>query len=274
MVTRQMNVLVTGATSGIGRICARELHKEGHRVFAGHRGDPVQEGHVGLRLDITDPDEIAAAVTSVEEALEGEPLHGLVNCAGVGGGGPVEYTPMADFRAVMEVNFFAQIAMTQAFLPLIRRGPGRIVNVSSAGGRFAGPFMAPYHASKWALEAASDSLREEVRPWGIHVALVEPGAVKTPIWTKGEQHVVALKSTMPAQAWHRYGERIEAFALTFGENRTKGIEAEVVAKAVRHALTAGRPRTRYLVGNDARAVSLAKWILPDRWFDWLLRNVR
>jgi len=269
-----VNVLITGASSGIGRACAAHLQGLGHRVFAGIRRGEVPAGQIPVVLDVTDPGQVSGAAEQIANILGDESLDGLVNNAGIGGGGPVEFTPVDDFRKVMEVNFFGQIAVTQAVLPLIRKGPGRIANVASVGGRFAGPLMATYHASKWALEAASDCLREELQPDGIHVSVIEPGTVKTGIWTKAEDQAAELKGRLPPEAWKRYGERIEAFTKTFAQNAQNGVEPSAVAKAVEHALTASRPRTRYIVGSDARAVLLAKWMLPDRTFDWLLRSAR
>jgi NAD(P)-dependent dehydrogenase (short-subunit alcohol dehydrogenase family) len=178
-------VLVTGASSGIGEATASHLASLGFRVFAGVRKDEdaerLRERVTPVKLDVVDEESIATARREVEEAAP-DGLAGLVNNAGVSVSGPVEFIPLEELRRQLEVNVIGQVAVTQAFLPAIRRARGRIVNVSSVGGRVALPLMSPYNASKFALEAVSDSLRREVRQFGVHVAVVEPGAIRTRIW--------------------------------------------------------------------------------------------
>ncbi|HEY7923524.1 MAG TPA: SDR family oxidoreductase, partial [Vicinamibacteria bacterium] len=172
--------LVTGASSGIGAACAARLVRSGWRVLAGVRrkGD-APEGTEEVQLDVTDAAQIKAAADGVEE------LHALVNNAGIAIAMPLEFVPLDELRHQLEVNVVGQVAVTQAFLPVLRRARGRIVFVGSIAGRSALPFLGPYAASKHALEAIADSLRVELRPWGIHVAIVEPGSIRTPIWTRG-----------------------------------------------------------------------------------------
>src|SRR5919112_1052610 len=181
------NVLITGASTGIGHATAKRMLAYGWEVFAAARKDEDLErlrgeGFTPIKLDVTDPETIAAA----REELDERGLRGLVNNAGVAVSGPIEFIPLDELRRQLEVNLVGQVAVIQAFLPNIREATGRIVNISSIGGRIALPMVGPYAASKHALEAVSDSLRRELRPWGIHVSLIEPGGVTTPIWEKGK----------------------------------------------------------------------------------------
>ena len=190
-------VLVTGASTGIGEATALRLKGAGWDVLAGARKDADLErlraaGVTPVRLDVTDPQTIAAARAELGDRA----LGGLVNNAGVAVSAPIEFVPLDDLRHQLEVNLIGQVAVVQAFLPALREGRGRVVNVSSIGGRIALPMVGPYAASKFGLEAVSDSLRREVRPWGIHVALIEPGAVTTPIWDKGRETADRLEAEM------------------------------------------------------------------------------
>ena len=162
------------------------------------------------------------------------------------------------------------VATVQAFAPLIRAARGRIVLTGSVGGRFTAPMLGPYSASKHALVAVAAALRTELRPWGIEVALLEPGAVATPIWEKGEQAARALTSALPEPARRLYSTAIERMTPVLEQQARSGIPPRRVADAVTHALTAARPRTRYLVGRDARITATMRGLLPDRLFDSLL----
>ncbi len=268
-------VVITGASTGIGRACALELAGRGHRVFAGVRrredGDALRaaggESVTPLSLEVTSSESIQAAVKSVEAELGDQGLLGLVNNAGISGGGPIEYLDLDDLRALFEVNFFGAVAVTRAFLPLIRRGRGRVVNMSSIGGRVASPMTGPYNASKFALEGLSDSLRVELSPWNIPVSLVEPGAIATPIWDKAGALTDQLVEALPAEGKARYEPFIGGVRWFIERGERTAIPPERVAKAVTHALTSRRPRTRYLVGTDAHVQALLGWLLPDRWLD-------
>jgi NAD(P)-dependent dehydrogenase (short-subunit alcohol dehydrogenase family) len=236
--------LVTGASSGIGEATALRLARRGWDVVAGVRREEDAERlrRQGLRsvlLDVTDPDAIAA--------LDLSRLDGLVNNAGVALALPLELLPLDELRRLLEVNLVGQLAVTQRLLPALRAARGRIVNVGSIAGRSALPFLGAYAASKFALEAASDALRVELRPWGIRVAIVEPGSIATPIWTKGAQRFEQLAPDLGP-----YRERLEAFRSVVVTRTEKRAPADEVARAVEHALTASRPRARYLVGRDAR----------------------
>jgi NAD(P)-dependent dehydrogenase (short-subunit alcohol dehydrogenase family) len=267
-------VLITGASTGIGRACAEHLDSLGFTVFAGVRkqsdADLLGESGSGrtqaLMLDVTDSQSIAAAMGSVEQAAPAG-LAGLVNNAGIAVAGPLEFVTLDDWRRQLEVNFIGQVAVTQAALPALRRARGRIVNMTSIGGRLASPFLGPYSASKYALEAITDSLRLELRPFGIEVAAVEPGAVATPIWGKGRAEAEQATANMPAQATQLYRGGIEALPKLIAQAERSGVEPLVVARAVGHALTASRPRTRYVVGRDAKVRLLLTRLLPTRVMD-------
>jgi NAD(P)-dependent dehydrogenase (short-subunit alcohol dehydrogenase family) len=201
------------------------------------------------RIDVTDADQIAAA----RDELGDEPLAGLVNNAGIAVAAPLEFLPIDRLRQQLEINLIGQAAVTQAFLPALRRGRGRIVNVSSIGGRVGLPLVGAYNASKFGLEGLSDSLRRELRPHGVDVILIEPGGVKTPIWTKGEELADDMLEDVPPEAERLYGRLIAAVRTgTQRIARETGIEPSEVADVIGKALTSSRPRARYLVGSDAK----------------------
>ncbi len=271
------SVLITGASTGIGAACALALDKRGYRVFAGVRraadGEALRQQatpqFTPLLLDVTDAASIAEATRRLRDQPGGGALAGLVNNAGIAVAGPLEFVSPERLRQQFEVNVVGVLAITQALLPLLRRGPGRIVNISSVSGRLASPFVGPYCASKFALEALSDSLRVELSPWRIPVSVVEPGVINTPIWQKSLAANASVLDEMPAESRALYGREVAAmqqFART-----AKGLAPEAVARVVVRALTAARPKTRYVVGLDARVgVLLSR--LPDRLRDWLLLN--
>ncbi|WP_456426505.1 SDR family oxidoreductase, partial [Rhodocaloribacter sp.] len=194
------NVVITGASTGIGKACALDLDARGFAVFATvRRAEDAKaleaEASPRLRtlfLDVTDAASIAAAAETVAGSVGEAGLHGLVNNAGIAMAGPLEGMPLDAFRRQFEVNVTGQVAVTQAFLPLLRKARGRIVNMGSIGGISVLPFVGAYCASKFAFEALTDSLRMELAPWGIEVVIVEPGSVATPIWGKGEAHAEAI----------------------------------------------------------------------------------
>lgn len=273
------SVVITGASSGIGRACALALAKRQFRVFAGVRkprdaealraegGDAV----VPVEIDVTDDASIAAAATAVRAALDGAGLDGLVNNAGIGATGPIEYLPAAVLRRQFEVNVFGQIAVTQAFLPLIRQARGRIVNMGSVGGHITIPFGGALCASKSAFGSLNDALRLELRPFGIHVCLVEPGSIHTPAIDKtlGDAEIEAVVRALPPEGVARYAARLREFTRRARARELHGSPPEVVAAAVCHALTARRPRVRYPVGNDARTLVTLPRLLPDGVLDRL-----
>lgn len=265
MAPRQLKtVLVTGASSGIGEACAQRLRGAGWRVLAGvRRAGDAPDGTEELLLDVTDHEQVRAAARRVEE------LDGLVNNAGVAVSGPLELLPLHELRRQLEVNVVGQVAVTQALLPALRRTRGRVVFVGSIGGRSALPFLGPYAASKFALEAVADSLRLELRPFGIHVSIVEPGTIATPIWRKGAATADEIAQAWPAEARELYARPVAVFRQAAAAAGRRGEPPDEVAKAVEHALTAPRPRTRYLVGRDAKRRAIVER-LPDRLRDRVL----
>lgn len=273
----QRAVVLTGASTGIGAACTHRLAQAGFHVFAGVRqaadGVALQQRCAGqvtpVLLDVTNAAQIAAAQEQVTDLVGAQGLVGLVNNAGIAVGGPLEFLPLAELQRQMAVNVYGALAVTQAFLPLLRRATGRIVNMSSISGVAASPFLGPYAASKYALEALSDALRLELRPWGMAVVLVEPGNIATPIWQKGLAFADDLMAGLPPQAHDYYGPIFPFLRAML--NRSRGTPPDVVAKVVEQALTVPHPRARYVVGNDAR---LRMWIerLPTRWRDGLIAS--
>ena len=274
----ERTVVVTGASTGIGEACALRLDAQGWRVFAGVRreqdGQALQrkasERMAPILLDVGDAASIAAAAENVAAAVRAAGLTGLVNNAGIAVAAPLEFLPIPELRRQLEVNVIGQVAVTQAFLPLIRQGRGRIVNIGSISGRIAAPFVGAYSASKFAMEALTDTLRVELRPWGLHVALVEPGGIATPIW---ERSIAAADETLkllPPQAMEYYGAAIPAVRAAAARTAKTGTPPVEVAKAVEHALSAARPKTRYLVGRGVRFRAAVIARLPDRLRDALI----
>jgi NAD(P)-dependent dehydrogenase (short-subunit alcohol dehydrogenase family) len=267
------SVLVTGASTGIGRATALRLDADGWRVFAATR-DPVDgeslrqaasDRLLPVTLDVTDPEQIAAAAELVEREAEGG-LDGLVNNAGIAVPGPLETVPLEDFRRQIEVNLTAYVAVAQAMLPSIRKTEGRLVFLSSIGGRVAFPFGGPYHASKFATEAIGDVFRQELRPWGIKVALIEPGSIDTPIWGRGQRKAEEIEAKAPRTNL-LYGAAIEKFRKVIEDTAERGIPPEKVADAIAHALESNRPKSRYLVGLDAKVQARLKPLIPTAVFD-------
>jgi NAD(P)-dependent dehydrogenase (short-subunit alcohol dehydrogenase family) len=265
-------VLVTGCSSGIGEATALHLNELGFDAVAAVRKDEDAErlaarGVRTVKLDVTDCDSIAAARAEFGDGA----LAGLVNNAGIAVAAPLEFLPLDQLRHQLEVNLIGQLAVIQRFLPALRSGRGRIVNISSIGGRVALPLLGAYHASKFALEAISDTLRRELLAQGVDVIVIEPGTVKTPIWRKGEELAVELTSDMPPEAERLYGAQIAAVRKQTAKIATEtGIDPRVVAEAIGHALTAKRPRARYLVGRDAKMRVPVAALLPDRTLDRLV----
>jgi NAD(P)-dependent dehydrogenase (short-subunit alcohol dehydrogenase family) len=268
------SVLVTGASTGIGRATALRLAGFGWRVFAGVRKEADAEslrqeaslGLVPVILDVTDPEQIAAAAVQIERESDSGGLDGLVNNAGVAVPGPLETIPLEDLRHQLEVNLIAYVAVTQAMLPLVRRAEGRIVFLASIGGRIAFPFGGPYHASKFATEAIGDVFRQELRPWGIEVAIIEPGSIDTPIWGRGQDKAEEIEAKSP-QTNLLYGAALDKFRKVIEDTAERGIPPEKVAKAISHALESSRPKTRYLVGLDAQLQARIQLFIPTRLFD-------
>jgi NAD(P)-dependent dehydrogenase (short-subunit alcohol dehydrogenase family) len=273
--TLDQAVVITGASSGIGRACALLLAREGFQVFAGVRrpedGDKLaaEAGHrlIPLIIDVTDIASITAAVKDVTVRLQGRGLGGLVNIAGIGVSGPLEYVTTAEVLRIFQVNVFGQLAVTQAFMPLIRKARGRIVNMSSVGAHLALPFGGVLTASKGAMGLMSDALRMELRPFGIRVCVVEPGAIRTPAVEKTLGDVEGVIRLLPTEGARWYGDMLRAFTKRAYDTELNGSPPEVVARAVHHALTAARPRIRYTVGKGAKLLTIMPRLLPDRLLD-------
>ncbi len=258
---------MTGASSGIGASIARELAGRGFRVFGTVRRESdgaalAQAGMTPLIMDVTDQPGIARARAEVERALAGAPLAGLVNNAGIPAVGPLELLPLDELRRVLEVNVVGVVAVTQAFLPLLKASRGRVVNISSVAGRSALPFMGPYAASKFALEGISDSLRRELLPFAVRVIVIEPGSFQTKIWSKVEAMDLSRYQASP------YGEVFARFGRAALRGAERAPPPDKVARAVWRALTARRPPLRIVV--------MSRWLgriilwLPDRVLDWLI----
>jgi NAD(P)-dependent dehydrogenase (short-subunit alcohol dehydrogenase family) len=267
------NIVITGTSTGIGEACALRLDALGYRVFAGVRkladGEALKkkcsERLSPLILDVTDEESIGAALRTVGDI----PLTGLVNNAGIVIAGPVELVPIAMWRKQFEVNVIGQVAVTQAFLPMLRAGKGRIVNMGSVAGRSAVPFSGPYCASKFALVGLTNSLRMELKQFGISVSIVEPGAVKTPIWEKTSASVNDYLNAAPPRLLDLYRSALGKLKVVAEYAGKHGIASEEVAKAVAHALTSAKPKTRYVVGRDAK-IRMRLIQLPDRFVDSLI----
>lgn len=272
--TRPQTVVITGTSSGIGRASALRMARAGFRVFAGVRAErdarslrAEHDGIVPIEIDVSDAPSIAAAARRLEAETAG--LDGLVNNAGIGLSAPMEYVALDVVRRQFEVNVFGQLAVTQALLPLIRRARGRIVNMGSVGGHIAIPFGGVLCGCKSALRAMNDALRLELRPFGIRVCLIEPGAIATPAVDKTLGDVERTLEELPPEGRARYAVMLREFTRRAYEREQHGSPPEVVAEAVHHALTAARPDSHYLVGKDARLLATLPRLLPDRWLDQL-----
>lgn len=279
-------VLITGASTGIGAACAIRLAAAGMHVYAGVREDAAGAALraqnaaliTPLHIDVTDAGSIAAAVATLDAQLGDAGLNGLINNAGIAIGGPLEVLPMNEIRRQFDVNVFGALAVTQAFLPQLRRARGRIVNMGSIAGRIALPFLGPYCMSKSALRAMTHALRLEVDAWGIDVALVEPGAIATPIWKKSNAAADVMQATLQNDTLAHYSRHLEGIRRVIAKAEEQAISADAVARAVEHALTAAHPKTEYLVGNDARMRAAINAVLPqflqDRLHRWFLKFPR
>jgi NAD(P)-dependent dehydrogenase (short-subunit alcohol dehydrogenase family) len=268
-------VLVTGASTGIGRATAERLAGRGIPVLAGvRRGEDgaalaATPGIEPLILDVTRADHVAA----LRARLAGGVLRGLVNNAGVAVPGPLEELPLDELRRQYEVNLFGALAVTQAALPALRPARGRIVNVGSIGGRVGQAFVGAYCGSKAALRMTSAVLRRELSPWGIWVACVEPGAIATEIWSKGDAASADLVSGLSDEGRALYGRRMERMRSLAGRQASHAITTDKVAERIDHALSARRPRAYYLVGPDAHVADTLQRVLPVRAMDGVMSRM-
>jgi NAD(P)-dependent dehydrogenase (short-subunit alcohol dehydrogenase family) len=268
------SILVTGASTGIGEACALAFDRLGWEVFAGVRrpedGKELEAKATGrlrpLLLDVTDLPSVEAAADQIAGVVGDAGLTAVVNNAGIAVGGPVEYITVEQWRRQFEVNVIGQMAVTRAVLPVIRRSgrPGRIVFMGSIGGRVASPFIAPYSASKHAIEAIAESMRHELADTDIATVVIEPGAVRTPIWDKAESDADDIEAALPAEGRARYGPAIAGLRKAMAFQARTGVDPAVVAGVVIRAVTSERPAARYLVGRDAKVMAVAARLLPDR----------
>jgi NAD(P)-dependent dehydrogenase (short-subunit alcohol dehydrogenase family) len=268
------SVLVTGAARGIGRATTLRLAKAGWDVTAGVRrpedGEELArnapERITPLELDITSDDHIAALDGALPAALDA-----VVNNAGVAVGGPIEALSIAELRQQLEVNIVGQAAVTQAVLPRLRASHGRIVFVSSVSGRVATPLFGAYNASKFGLEGMADALRMELAPWGIRVVLVEPAQTDTDMWRQADDDFDQAVATLSPQHRELYAKHLDGFRKAIPRSQKMASPVEGVAATIERALTARRPRARYVVGRSAQIQALMAQLTPTSVLDAVLR---
>ncbi|MCH9686514.1 MAG: SDR family oxidoreductase [Deltaproteobacteria bacterium] len=275
------SVVITGAGSGIGRACAVWMAQQRWRVFAGVRDadagaalrDAAPEHIVPLVLDVTQSDQLKAAADTVRDAVGSAGLDGLVNNAAVGWSTPIELVPIEDLRAHFEVNVFGVVATTQAFAPALRDAAGRIINVSSMAGTITGPLWGAYTASKFALEAVTDSLRHELQPWGVQTCAVVPGVVRTPLWDKAERASLRAMERWSARGKALYGpaqhRRLALDRELAAHDPTDPVQ---VAQVVHRVLVCERLAARYRVGWATKAAAFARWLLPTSVLHGMMRR--
>jgi NAD(P)-dependent dehydrogenase (short-subunit alcohol dehydrogenase family) len=276
------SVVVTGVSTGIGWGITKVLIQHGFRIFGSVRktqdaerlSEEFGDRFVPLFFDVTDETAVQAAAQQVREQLNGETLFGLVNNAGIAVPGPLMHLPADDFRHQLEVNLVSVLIVTKAFIPLLgsdrslRGEPGRIINISSVGGKAGGPFLGAYSASKHGLEGFSESLRRELMLYGIDVIIVGPGSVATPIWDKAEQEDM---SNYANTDYIEAAQRVQKYMIEGGR---KGYPPEKVGEVVLHALTTPRPRVRYAVIPGSSLGRIVQMLLPKRMVDKIIaRNL-
>jgi NAD(P)-dependent dehydrogenase (short-subunit alcohol dehydrogenase family) len=274
--TQSRNALITGASGGIGSATVRRLDELGWRVFAGVRspqaGEKLARGAgsvTPIELDLTDDASIARAEHQVSEQLAGEGLHGLVNNAGVIVQGPLELVPREALRRQFEVNVIGQVAVTQAFLPMLRSAGGRLVNIGAASGRVTVPMLGPISASKTALESLTDALRMELKHQGVRVSIIEPGALETEIFDKAAEAGRRDGYAGTGAAQRLYDKAIEAMKEVLAQQKTSPVDG--VVKTIVRALTERNPASRYVVGRDASQLLMLRK-LPEGLRDRLLMS--
>ena len=272
------NLLITGASTGIGAACALYMAEQGWTVFAGVRreedGEALMEQAkdtehlIPVMLDVTESNQIQETLASITESLGERGLQGLFNNAGICVAGPLEELPMDRFEAQMNINVNGQLAVTQAAMPLLRQGQGRIIFTSSTSGFLSTPLLGPYCASKFALEAMADALRGELRPWKIPVVLIQPGAIATPIWDKTKEAGQVDTSRMSEEGLARYQPLIDKISAHVDDVDERCIPAEDVAHLLHKTLTIANPKTRYRIGKDAGLQYFMGRYVPDKIRDW------
>ena len=277
MACSRPHVLITGTSSGIGKATMEAAEAAGYHVIAGNRSSPVDaviaddEAVSEIRLDVTDPDDIARAVAAVADHVGPRGLDGLVNVAGIGIPGPLETMSMDDLRLSLDVDFFGQVALTQPLIPLLRMARGRVVFVGSIIDRVTLPFFGALAAAKAAMASAAGTLRQELAPWGIRVILVEPGFISSGADEATKQRIDRLAAEFPPDAAALYRDMFTTATDRGYSTQTSGTPPEGVAECIMTALTTRRPRPRYLTGGKARRVA-ASGLLPQRMQDALHRR--
>lgn len=268
-------VIITGASTGIGFDATKTLSKQGFFVMACARKDQdldrlrdLSENVLAIRLDVNDPEAIRKVAIDNKEILDQASSVNLINNAGIAVAGPIEALDVSEFRRQFDVNFFAVISVTQAFLPWIRKTKGRILNISSVSGLSAAPFLGPYSASKFALEALSDSLRRELASFGVKVILIEPGPIDTPIWHKGLGDQNESKSKMNLEILKIYNDQLNRFQKYVAKVASFALPVQEVSKVLLQQLIKSEPDVRVLVTarHDAIQTRLSQ-ILPAKWVD-------
>ena len=265
-------MVVSGASTGMGAATARELAARGYHILAGVRrerdADAIRaDGIESVILDLTRPEHLRALVDRIASDPDHRPLRALINNAGIAVNAPVEVLPLDEWRRQFDVNLFGHIAITQALLPFLYQSHGRIVNISSVGGKIAMATYGAYAGAKFALEAASDSLRRELAPHGVQVVVVESGAVKTEMADRGAATANELAERMNPEQQQRYGGLVKAIVAQSAAFTRTGLPADKAGSIIAEAATARRPRTRYTIGRDAALLTRLARILPDRILD-------
>jgi NAD(P)-dependent dehydrogenase (short-subunit alcohol dehydrogenase family) len=272
------NLLISGCSTGIGRACALYFSNKGYHVFAGVRkefdADSLREADTSgnlepVMLDVTNEFQMGELKAELNQRIGGTGLVGLINNAGIGEGGVLEFVDPNKVRRILAVNLMGPLLLTQAFLPLIRTGRGRIVTVGSLAGKIASPFTGSYNMSKFGIEAFSDALRAELAPHGIHVSLIEPGMIDTPPVQGFEAQVEENLESLSEKGREYYGDHIRKYVSFFLQMASRALPPQAVVDVIEHALEANRPKTRYVVTIDAKISVFIKWLLPDKAFDFI-----
>jgi NAD(P)-dependent dehydrogenase (short-subunit alcohol dehydrogenase family) len=268
-------VLISGASTGMGAATARELARRGYHVLAGVRrqadADALRAPNVEpVILDITDAGQIEAVATRIAADPARRPLRAVINNAGIAINAPVELLSMTEWRQQFEVNFFGHVAVTKAVLPALHASSGRVVNISSIGGKIAMPAYGAYAGAKFAMEAMSDALRRELAPHGVQVVVVEPGGVRTEMPGRGIERANNTLNALSPVERGRYGGLLQAIINQAATFTKSGLPADAAGRIIADAATVRRPRTRYTIGRDAAVLTRISRIIPDRMLDRVL----
>jgi short-subunit dehydrogenase len=274
------SLIISGTSSGIGKACVKSLDERGFKIFAAVRNikdykkikSETSKNIIPLLLDLGDEKTIRSAYSVVSENVGESGLYGLVNNAAIAIGGPMEFMPLKDIRRQFEINLFGQIAMIQTFLPLLRKGGGRIINISSTNGWISFPFMGIYCATKYALEAISDALRLELQKWSIPVSVINPNKIISPIWEKSIEITNRLFNGLPGDARSYYDTVLSGVIKTIRKTADTALSPDIIVEAVYHALTAKRPKTSYLPSFETKILFLISRILPKKILNIMIKK--